>query len=177
MTTKDITVLREALTEIITNHGNWNNGMWAANVARTALSATERAAIQPEGERYTYKGTGFPYEHVAVAQGAGPLRGSLYHVYRDAGGHHYVRTPLDFDTRMQKAAPQEAKAEQVGSIEDDPKFQTAVSDLAVAAYNRQDCSPLKPWELKNVFNTSVFATTHGTEVRELFAKRAGSAAP
>ncbi len=47
--TDAVTVLREALNEIITNHGNWNNGMWAANVAREALKATERAAIQTAG--------------------------------------------------------------------------------------------------------------------------------
>lgn len=31
----------EALRQIVGQHGQWNNGMWAANIARAAIKAVE----------------------------------------------------------------------------------------------------------------------------------------
>lgn len=39
-----IDALRAALNEILTQHGQWNNGMWAANIATKALSLTADAS-------------------------------------------------------------------------------------------------------------------------------------
>jgi hypothetical protein len=37
-------ILRDALHQIIKNHGQWTNGMWAAHVAQAALTAQEKKA-------------------------------------------------------------------------------------------------------------------------------------
>lgn len=77
-----------------------------ANVQRH-VDDLEQALAKPIADtgavRCFYMETGAEYEHLAVAKGAGPLRGSLFHVYRDESGQHYVRTPMDFDTRMTMA--------------------------------------------------------------------------
>ena len=33
--------LLEALRQIVEQHGQWNNGIWAANIARAAIKAVE----------------------------------------------------------------------------------------------------------------------------------------
>lgn len=56
-------------------------------------------------ELYTCIGKGGEYEHIGVAAGAGVTRGNLVHVYRDkASGSLFYRTPMDFDTRMERIA-------------------------------------------------------------------------
>ncbi|HWH74941.1 MAG TPA: hypothetical protein VNV16_11835 [Methylibium sp.] len=42
--------LREALKKIATQHGQWNNGMWAANIALEALAADDAARRKVRGE-------------------------------------------------------------------------------------------------------------------------------
>ena len=36
------TELLDALREIVGQHGQWNNGMWAANIARAAITKATR---------------------------------------------------------------------------------------------------------------------------------------
>ncbi len=37
--------LLEALRQIVEQHGQWNNGMWAANIARAAITKATGGAI------------------------------------------------------------------------------------------------------------------------------------
>lgn len=65
------------------------------------------AALKPaEGRGYHAKhyeciGKGGDYTIVAIAQGAGTLKGFNHYVYKNADGVHFVRDPEDFLSRMQ----------------------------------------------------------------------------
>lgn len=48
MTTEN-QLLREALQKIVDQHGQWNNGIWAANIARAALAHPAQSAEGGEG--------------------------------------------------------------------------------------------------------------------------------
>ncbi|MBJ2292618.1 hypothetical protein JFT44_22125 [Pseudomonas sp. MF5691] len=65
------------------------------------------AALKPaEGggdhaKHYECIGKGGDYTVVAIAQGAGTLKGFNHYVYKNADGVHFVRDPEDFLSRMQ----------------------------------------------------------------------------
>ena len=71
------------------------------------LRARMRAALKPaEGggdhvKHYECIGKGGDYTVVAIAQGAGTLKGFNHYVYKNADGVHFVRDPEDFLSRMQ----------------------------------------------------------------------------
>lgn len=65
------------------------------------------AALKPaEGggdhvKHYECIGKGGDYTVVAIAQGAGTLKGFNHYIYKNADGVHFVRDPEDFLSRMQ----------------------------------------------------------------------------
>lgn len=66
------------------------------------------AALKPAGcgggdhvKHYECIGKGGDYTVVAIAQGAGTLKGFNHYVYKNADGVHFVRDPEDFLSRMQ----------------------------------------------------------------------------
>lgn len=52
-------------------------------------------------KHYECVGKGGDYTVVAIAQGAGTLKGFNHYVYKNADGVHFVRDPEDFLSRMQ----------------------------------------------------------------------------
>lgn len=52
-------------------------------------------------KHYECIGKGGDYTVVAIAQGAGTLKGFNHYVYKNADGVHFVREPEDFLSRMQ----------------------------------------------------------------------------
>lgn len=52
-------------------------------------------------KHYECIGKGGDYTVVAIAQGAGTLKGFNHYVYKNADGVHFVRDPEDFLSRMQ----------------------------------------------------------------------------
>lgn len=71
------------------------------------LRARMRAALKPAErggdhvKHYECIGKGGDYTVVAIAQGAGTLKGFNHYVYKNADGVHFVRDPEDFLSRMQ----------------------------------------------------------------------------
>ena len=63
--------------------------------------AHQSATAAKGGERYECTDKGGDYEVVAIAQGAGTLKGFSHYVYKNADGVHFVREPDDFLLRMQ----------------------------------------------------------------------------
>jgi hypothetical protein len=78
---------------------------WASGYP--TLFASVDAALKPaEGggnyvKHYECIGKGGDYTIVAIAQGAGTLKGFNHYVYKNADGVHFVRDPEDFLSRMQ----------------------------------------------------------------------------
>lgn len=133
-------------------------------------------------EFYTYMGESGLYEHLSVAKGAGVLHGALYHVYKDmVTGQSYVRTPADFDARMQPLAPPAEKAsaesapadhaKRAGSFELRPLFEEWASDPI-----RSEKLPLDKWPDNDGYkDTRTYTAFYGWKAGYQRGQQAGDA--
>lgn len=73
---------------------------YPAHLAFQAWGASQSTRVAKPRRIYECIGKGGEYEVVAVAQGAGTLKGFNYYVYKNADGVHFMREPEDFLSRM-----------------------------------------------------------------------------
>lgn len=98
------TMLFLEVLEAMDDLGNRHDMKRCREIASDIRNMGELKPAEGRGDHikhYECIGKGGDYTVVAIAQGAGTLKGFNHYVYKNADGVHFVRDPEDFLSRMQ----------------------------------------------------------------------------